>query len=130
MEAGQADLFLSSYLGIDFIVQGERTYRLLDATIVFHRHLPVAGETIQYDIHIDKFVKQDATYLFFFRFEGHIGNEHLITMTKGCAGFFTEQEVRDSGGVILTEEGSFTGSFNQRFAIFSVFLPAKRHRIR
>ena len=110
VEAGQADLFLSSYLGIDFKVKGERTYRLLDATIVFHRHLPLAGETIRYDIHIDKFVKQDTTYLFFFRFEGYIGQEHLITMTKGCAGFFTEQEVRDSGGVILTDEDRSPGA--------------------
>ena len=110
VEAGQADLFLSSYLGIDFKVKGERTYRLLDATIVFHRHLPLAGETIRYDIHIDKFVKQDTTFLFFFRFEGYIGQEHLITMTRGCAGFFTEQEVRDSGGVILTDEDRSPGA--------------------
>ncbi|KJS28359.1 MAG: hypothetical protein VR64_25005 [Desulfatitalea sp. BRH_c12] len=104
VEAGQADLFLSSYLGIDHQVKGERAYRLLDAKIQFHRGLPRAGETIRYDIHIDKFVKQGATYLFFFRFEGHIDGQHLITMTEGCAGFFTEQEVANSGGIILTDE--------------------------
>ena len=104
VEAGQADLFLSSYLGIDHQVKGTRTYRLLDAKIHFHRGLPQAGETIRYDIHIDKFVKQGATYLFFFRFEGFISAEPLITMTNGCAGFFTEQEVRQSGGIILTDE--------------------------
>ncbi len=109
VEAGQADLFLSGYLGIDHQVKGERTYRLLDAKIRFHRGLPVAGETIRYDIHIDKFVKQGATYLFFFRFEGHIGDQHLITMTDGCAGFFTEQEVANSGGIILTEEDKSPG---------------------
>jgi hypothetical protein len=97
VEAGQADLFLSSYLGIDHEVKGERTYRLLDATIRFHRGLPRPGETIRYDIHIDKFVRQGATFLFFFRFEGSIGDHPLITMTNGCAGFFTEQEVRNSG---------------------------------
>ena len=104
VEAGQADLFLSSYLGIDHQVKGERSYRLLDAKIHFHRGLPQPGETIRYDIHIDKFVKQGPTYLFFFRYEGYIGNEHLITMTDGCAGFFTEEEVRNSGGIILTDE--------------------------
>ena len=31
VEAGQADLFLSGYLGIDLAVRGLRTYRLLDA---------------------------------------------------------------------------------------------------
>ncbi|MBT8341357.1 MAG: type I polyketide synthase, partial [Desulfatitalea sp.] len=104
VEAGQADLFLCSYLGIDHQVKGQRTYRLLDARVSFHRGLPRPGETIRYDIHIDKFVRQGATYLFFFHFDGYIGDRHLITMTDGCAGFFTEDEVRHSGGIILTDE--------------------------
>ncbi|QTA92088.1 beta-ketoacyl synthase N-terminal-like domain-containing protein [Desulfonema magnum] len=104
VEAGQADLFLCSYLGIDLVVKGKRTYRLLDATITFHRGLPRPGDVIRYEIEIEKFVRQGETYLFFFSFEGFIGNDHLITMRKGCAGFFTEEEVRNSGGIILTEE--------------------------
>ena len=88
VEAGQADLFLCAYLGIDHQVKGERTYRLLDARIRFHRGLPRPGETIRYDIHIDKFVRQEETYLFFFRYEGFIGSEHLITMTQGLRRFF------------------------------------------
>ncbi len=55
VEAGQADLFLSAYLGIDFISKGKAVYRLLDAEVTFHRTLPVAGETIHYDIRIDEF---------------------------------------------------------------------------
>ena len=110
VEAGQADLFLSSYLGIDHYVKGQRTYRLLDATIVFHRSLPQPGETIEYDIRIDKFVKQGDTYLFFFHYKGYIDRRPFITMTQGCAGFFTEQEVRDSGGIILTEEDRGPGA--------------------
>ncbi len=90
MEAGQADLFLSSYLGIDHQVKGERAYRLLDAVVVFHRGLPRPGETIRYEIAIDRFVRQGETWMFFFRFEGYINGEHLISMRKGCAGFFTE----------------------------------------
>jgi 3-hydroxymyristoyl/3-hydroxydecanoyl-(acyl carrier protein) dehydratase len=104
VEAGQADLFLSAWLGIDLAVQGKRAYRLLDAVVHFHRGLPEPGDTIQYDIHIDKFVRQNETYLFFFRFEGYIGDQRLITMTDGCAGFFTETEVENSGGIILTRE--------------------------
>ncbi|MBI5895907.1 MAG: type I polyketide synthase, partial [Desulfobacterales bacterium] len=125
VEAGQADLFLSSYLGIDHQVKGERAYRLLDATIRFHRGLPQAGETIRYDIHIDKFVKQGATYLFFFHYEGYIGSEHLITMTDGCAGFFTEQEVRNSGGIILSEEDRAT-STRVNGSPFSSLLPVAK----
>jgi hypothetical protein len=58
VEAGQADLFLSAYLGIDHQVKGERAYRLLDAVVVFHRGLPRPGETIRYEIAIDRFVRQ------------------------------------------------------------------------
>ncbi len=104
VEAGQADLFLSSYLGIDLAVKGERTYRLLDATVKFHRGLPEPGDVIRYVINIERFVKQKETYLFFFNFEGYIGETHLISMYNGCAGFFTEEEVNNSGGIILTEK--------------------------
>ncbi|WP_319525321.1 beta-ketoacyl synthase N-terminal-like domain-containing protein [uncultured Desulfosarcina sp.] len=103
VEAGQADLFLSSYLGIDHQVKGERAYRLLDAVVTFHRGLPRPGDTIRYEIAIDRFVRQGDTWMFFFRFEGFIGDQHLISMRDGCAGFFTEAEVRNSGGIILTE---------------------------
>jgi PfaB family protein len=104
VEAGQADLFLCSYLGIDHAVKGKRSYRLLDAKVKFHRGLPQPGDVIRYEIEIDHFSRQGETYLFFFSFEGYIGNSHLISMTDGCAGFFTEEEVRTSGGIILTEE--------------------------
>ncbi|QTA79536.1 Putative multi-domain beta-ketoacyl polyketide synthase [Desulfonema limicola] len=103
VEAGQADLFLCSYLGIDLAVKGRRSYRLLDAKISFHRELPRPGETIRYDIRIDKFVRQGETYMFFFRFEGTINTRPFITMRDGCAGFFTEQEVKNSGGIILNK---------------------------
>lgn len=103
VEAGQADLFLSAYLGIDLAVKGRRAYRLLDAKVRFHRGLPRPGDVIRYEIAIDRFIRQGETWMFFFRFEGYIGGEHLISMRDGCAGFFTEEEVRNSGGIILTE---------------------------
>ncbi len=40
IEAGQADLFLCGYLGVDFETKGLAVYRLLDATVTFHRPLP------------------------------------------------------------------------------------------
>jgi PfaB family protein len=104
VEAGQADLLLCSYLGIDQAVKGKRSYRLLDAKVRFHRGLPMPGDVIRYEIEIDHFSRQGDTYLFFFRFEGYIGDSHLISMTDGCAGFFTKDEVLHSGGIILTAE--------------------------
>ncbi len=100
VEAGQADLFLSSYLGIDHVVKGRRTYRLLDACVTFFRGLPQPGETIRYDIEIEKFIRQGDTHLFFFKFKGFIEDNLFIQMKNGCAGFFTEEEVRNSGGIV------------------------------
>ncbi|MCF8051609.1 MAG: beta-ketoacyl synthase [Desulfobacterales bacterium] len=104
VEAGQADLFLCSYLGIDFRVKGRRAYRLLDATVFFHRGLPAPGDTIRYEIEIEKFVRQGDTWLFFFHFDGYVDDAPLITMIDGCAGFFTPQEVENSGGILFGEE--------------------------
>lgn len=104
VEAGQADLFLSAYLGIDLATRGLRMYRLLDATVTFQRGLPRPGEVVRYDIHIDKFVRQGDTWLFFFRFDGTIDGRPMLTMREGCAGFFTQREIEESGGIILTAE--------------------------
>src|ERR1035437_3665130 len=92
VEAGQADLFLSAWLGIDFETRGNRVYRLLDATVAMHRRLPTVGETIRYDIRIDRFVHQGDTFLFFFEFDGTVDGQPLITMRDGCAGFFEYAE--------------------------------------
>ena len=51
-----------------------------------------------------KFVRQQDTYLFFFSFSGTIDGRPLITMTDGCAGFFTPREAQSSGGVVLKAE--------------------------
>jgi 3-hydroxymyristoyl/3-hydroxydecanoyl-(acyl carrier protein) dehydratase len=103
VEAGQADLFLCAFLGIDLVVKGKRTYRLLDADVEFFRGLPRPGDVIRYHIEIDRFVRQGETHMFFFQFDGFIGDEPLIRMRNGCAGFFTEEEVRGSGGIIFTD---------------------------
>src|SRR5439155_16558509 len=55
VESGQADLFLSGFLGIDFQTRGRAVYRLLDAVVTFHRGLPGPGEIIRYDIRIERF---------------------------------------------------------------------------
>jgi acyl transferase domain-containing protein/3-hydroxymyristoyl/3-hydroxydecanoyl-(acyl carrier protein) dehydratase len=100
VEAGQADLFLSAYLGIDRETRGERTYRLLDAKIAFHRDLPRPGERIRYEIRIDRFIRQGDTWLFFFRFDGTIGGEPFITMSDGCAGFFSREQLATGRGIV------------------------------
>jgi PfaB family protein len=103
VESGQADLFLSGFLGIDLITKGLAVYRLLDAEITFHDLLPMPGNTIKYDISIDHFFKQGDTHLFRFEFDGTVDGEPLLTMRNGCAGFFTQAELDAGKGIVLTE---------------------------
>ena len=100
VEAGQADLFLSGYLGIDFITRGLAVYRLLDAVVTFHRSLPGPGETIHYDIHIERFFRQGDTWLFRFFFEATVNGQPLLSMRDGCAGFFSQQELDAGKGIV------------------------------
>ena len=103
VEAGQADLFLSAYLGIDFVTKGLAVYRLLDAEVTFHRSLPLAGEIIRYDIAIDEFFRQGDTHLFRFNFEATVNGEPLLSMAKGCAGFFNKEALAAGKGIVHTE---------------------------
>jgi len=100
VESGQADLFLSGYLGIDFITKGLAVYRLLDAVVTFHRPLPVPDDVIHYDIHIDHFFRQGETYLFRFHFEATVAGEPLMSMRDGCAGFFTAEALAAGQGIV------------------------------
>lgn len=102
VEAGQADLFLSGYLGIDSITKGLAVYRLLDAVVTFHGPLPTPGATIVYDIKIDEFFRQGETHLFRFHFDATVNGQPFLTMRKGCAGFFTEAELAAGQGIVLT----------------------------
>ncbi len=103
IESGQADLFLSAWLGVDFRTRGLAVYRLLDAKVTFYRGLPKPGQILRYDIHIERFFRQGDTHLFRFRFEGTADGEPLLTMTNGVAGFFTAEELASGKGVVQTD---------------------------
>lgn len=103
VEAGQADLFLSAYLGIDLKTKGKAMYRLLDAVVKFHSHLPCPGDIIRYDIRIERFFRQGDTWLFKFNFESTVNGAPLLSMRDGCAGFFTPDQLNDGRGVVHTE---------------------------
>jgi 3-hydroxymyristoyl/3-hydroxydecanoyl-(acyl carrier protein) dehydratase len=102
VESGQADLFLSGYLGIDHVTRGLAVYRLLDAEITFHGPLPSPEHTIQYDIRIEHFFRQGKTHLFRFNFDGTVNGEKLLTMRNGCAGFFSQAELDAGRGIVQT----------------------------
>ena len=102
VEAGQADLFLSGYLGIDARTKGQAVYRLLDARVTFHRGLPGPGAVIHYEIKIDRFFIHDETHFFRFGFDATVDGEPFLTMRDGCAGFFTDDALAAGKGVIQT----------------------------
>ncbi len=102
VESGQADLFLSAFLGIDFETRGLAVYRLLDAVVSFDRPLPGPGQVIVYDIAIDRFFRQGDARLFRFRFQATVDGEPLMTMSDGIAGFFTAEALAAGQGVIKT----------------------------
>ena len=100
VEAGQADLLLSGYLGIDSETKGRAVYRLLDAVITFHSELVGPGQTIVYDIRILGFFRQGDTWLFRFQFDAAVDGRPLLTMREGSAGFFTQGELDAGKGIV------------------------------
>jgi 3-oxoacyl-(acyl-carrier-protein) synthase/3-hydroxymyristoyl/3-hydroxydecanoyl-(acyl carrier protein) dehydratase len=117
VESGQADLMLSAWLGADFKTQGHAVYRLLDAKVCFHNRLPAVGSTVRYHIRIKRFFEQSGTLFFHFNFEATVDGEALMTMTDGCAGFFTAEALAEGRGVkrsqlqLTPEAGRWTGGY-------------------
>ncbi|MFJ6854463.1 beta-ketoacyl synthase N-terminal-like domain-containing protein [Streptomyces sp. NPDC091271] len=116
IEAGQCDLLLISYLGADFTNRGDRVYRLLDSSLSFVGDLPRVGQTLRYDIWIDQFVRQGDTLLFFFHYDCYADGELILKLNNACAGFFTDEELESSLGILQAKvrppvgDGTFTGS--------------------
>ncbi|MDP1829027.1 MAG: beta-ketoacyl synthase N-terminal-like domain-containing protein [Archangium sp.] len=100
IESGQADLLLISWLGIDSLNKGERVYRLLGCDLTYRGGLPVPGETLQYDIHVDGHATQGDVRLFFFHYDCHVDGKPRLSVRNGQAGFFTDEELANSAGVL------------------------------
>lgn len=104
VESGQCDLLLISYLGIDFENKGNYIYRLLDCTITFLDDLPKEGETLRYEIQINSFARNGNNLLFFFSYNCFVGDKMVIKMERGCAGFFSDEQLHQGKGVIYSEK--------------------------
>lgn len=102
VEAGQADLFLATYLGMDHILKGSAKYRLLDATVTFYGPLPTPGQEVVYTICVHRFFQHGGHWFMGFSFVGEVDGQRLITMENGCAGFFTDQTLDAGEGVMVS----------------------------
>jgi acyl transferase domain-containing protein/3-hydroxymyristoyl/3-hydroxydecanoyl-(acyl carrier protein) dehydratase len=100
VEAGQADLLLISYLGIDLHLGGTRRYRLLGCDLTYHGPPARPGETLRYDIRIDGHAHTNDVRLFFFHYDCTVGGRMRMTVRNGQAGFFTQGELGASEGVV------------------------------
>ncbi|MGE0454664.1 MAG: beta-ketoacyl synthase N-terminal-like domain-containing protein [Vicinamibacteria bacterium] len=111
IESGQADLLLISWLGVDARNRGERVYRLLGCDLTYHGGLPRPGDTLRYDIHVDAHAAQGEVRLFFFHYDCRVAGERRLSVRNGQAGFFTDEELRDSGGVLWDPSAEDPASF-------------------
>ncbi|MEV8476280.1 beta-ketoacyl synthase N-terminal-like domain-containing protein [Streptomyces sp. NPDC051173] len=102
VEAGQADLLLISWLGIDLLNRGERVYRLLGCEATYHGSAPRVGQTLRYEIHVDGHAEHAGTRLFFFRYDCFVGDEPVVSVRNAQAGFFTDAELAAAGGIRWT----------------------------
>ena len=100
VEAGQADLLLISWLGADLGNRGERVYRLLGSDVTFHAPPPGPGQTLSFEIRVVGHVVHGPVRLFFFEYDCHAGDTLLLTVRDGQAGFFNDDELANTGGVI------------------------------
>ncbi|MCI4042774.1 polyketide synthase [Streptomyces sp. TRM75563] len=99
IEAGQADLLLLSWLGVDLLNRGERAYRLLGCEVTFHGSPPQPGDTLCFEIHVDGHAEADGVRLAFFHYDCYVDGELRLSVREGQAGFFTPEELAGSGGV-------------------------------
>lgn len=100
IEAGQADLLLVSWVGIDFHNKGERIYRVLGADATVHGDLAKVGETLSFEIYLDGLSQLGDIRLMFFHYNCYINGQRRITVRNAQAGFFTPAELDNSIGVL------------------------------
>lgn len=114
IESGQADLMLISWMGADLLNKSERVYRLLGCEVTYLGGLPEIGDTLRFDIHVDGHARQGDVRLFFFHYDCTIDGVERMSMRNGQAGFFTDEELAASGGVLWRpEEQTVSGPMEQ-----------------
>lgn len=117
IESGQADLLLISWLGIDLKNRGDRVYRLLGCDLTYHGGLPAVGDTMRYEIQIDGHAAQGDVRLFFFHYDCFIEDAVRFSVRNGQAGFFSDEELAASEGILWTPEtGDHTPDATARLA--------------
>ncbi|WP_375209222.1 beta-ketoacyl synthase N-terminal-like domain-containing protein [Hyphomonas jannaschiana] len=101
IECGQADLTLIGWMGADLQNRDERVYRLLGCEITFHEGgLPSEEDTLKFQIEITGHAELAGVRMFFFQYDCHAAGRLAFSVRNGQAGFFTDEELANSKGVI------------------------------
>ena len=101
IECGQADLTLIGWMGADFRNRNDRVYRLLGCEITFHEGgLPTVDDTLRFQIEITGHAELGGVRMFFFQYDCRAGDRLAFSVRNGQAGFFTDEELSNSKGVI------------------------------
>lgn len=102
-EASQGLLVLLGFLGTDFENKGERSFRLLDFTATFLNEQPKEIKTLVYNVKINSYVRTTYNLLVFFSAECFIGEKLFLEISGGCAGLFSDQELEQGQGIIVSQ---------------------------
>jgi len=105
IEAGQADLFLISYLGVDALNQGRRRLPAAGLRADLPRQPASAGRDPSLRHPRGQPRAPGEVRLFFFHYDCTSDGRPALTVRQGQAGFFTEEELNESAGVLWTPEG-------------------------
>jgi len=101
IECGQADLTLIGWMGADFRNRNDRVYRLLGCEITFHEGgLPRTDDTLRFQIEITGHAELGGVRMFFFQYDCRTEDRLAFSVRNGQAGFFTDEELANSKGVI------------------------------
>jgi len=95
----QGVLFLAAWLGLDTLNRGERVFRWLDAHLVTDGPMPREGQTVRWDITIDRFLEDGDSLLFFSTYHGTCDGQPLMRIERCCAGFFTDATLSTGTGI-------------------------------
>ena len=102
IEASHANIFLLSYLGIDFEYKGQRVYRALNGSTTWLGDLPQDGQTLRTQVKINSFIRGGDALLLFFTHNLFVGEKQILTMNLS-AGFFSDEDLSKSQGITLTK---------------------------
>jgi PfaB family protein len=102
VEAYQSIILLLSYLGIDFEIKGEQSFRALDGTLEFLDKLPEAGETFRCHVQVHSFTRSAGTFLCFYDCNYFVGDRKFLTIKAG-GGLFSAQTLKKASGITFTK---------------------------